>query len=243
MIITKEQNPDSKACSCDPDKSSSADSVLAGDLNDEPEIFYLREKDVLIGRGRKYYQHAGNKKFREIVDSEIGTYSNATKEHKSRIISDIVAIVRQKNGRFIKPSSSYKGRWFDVGDYLAREKTSQAFRDALHEHYRSSSVSKKKRRHQHKEHDCKRLRVDHGDDDNSTTPKLELQQESDTSLFVWFMIHLSIDSNDSNPLEPRPLDRNCTKIYKDLDILNLAKVDRHCSMSNLKASVRVAMSA
>lgn len=34
----------------------------------------------------------------------------------------------------------------EVGDFLAREKTSQTFRDALHERYKSSNVAKKKRR-------------------------------------------------------------------------------------------------
>lgn len=36
--------------------------------------------------------------------------------------------------------------WHEVGDFLAREKTSQAFRDALHDRYKSSNISKKKRR-------------------------------------------------------------------------------------------------
>ena len=40
------------------------------------------------------------------------------------------------------------GKWFEVGDFLAREKTSQAFRDALHEDYRSSKKSKHEKRRQ-----------------------------------------------------------------------------------------------
>ena len=35
---------------------------------------------------------------------------------------------------------------YEVGDFLAREKTSQAFRDVLHDKYKSSNTSKKKRR-------------------------------------------------------------------------------------------------
>lgn len=38
------------------------------------------------------------------------------------------------------------GAPFQVGDFLAREKTSQAFRDALHESYRSSKKSKHEKR-------------------------------------------------------------------------------------------------
>jgi hypothetical protein len=49
------------------------------------------------------------------------------------------------SGGFVKQDEN-TGRWYEVGDFLAREKTSQAFRDALHERYKSSNVSKKNRR-------------------------------------------------------------------------------------------------
>lgn len=71
-----------------------------------------------------------------------------SKLDKSKVLSDVVEQVRQNSprGGFVKQDSH--GRWHEVGDFLAREKTSQAFRDALHENYKSSNVSKKKRRQQ-----------------------------------------------------------------------------------------------
>jgi hypothetical protein len=99
-----------------------------------------------------------------------------SKLDKSNVLSSVVDQVRNasRDGGFVKQTED--GRWADVGDFLARvslccwffsggldqqqrtafltvpivsilqEKTSQAFRDALHEQYKSSTVAKKKRR-------------------------------------------------------------------------------------------------
>jgi hypothetical protein len=74
-------------------------------------------------------------------------YSRAkSKLDKSGVLSTVVAQIRalSPNGGFVKQDEN--DRWFEVGDFLAKEKTSQAFRDALHERYKSSNVSKKKKR-------------------------------------------------------------------------------------------------
>jgi hypothetical protein len=66
---------------------------------------------------------------------------------KTLIICQIVNQVRKNspNGGFVK-KDPLTGRYYEVGDFLAREKTSQAFRDALHDQYKSSNAAKKKRR-------------------------------------------------------------------------------------------------
>lgn len=113
-----------------------------------PEGFGPGNNDVICGRGRKCVNHVGNARFRDIVAGYLERYSNATaKLEKSYILSDIVCKVRQAspNGGFVK-KDPLSGRWYEVGDFLAREKTSQAFRDALHNQYKSSNTAKKKRR-------------------------------------------------------------------------------------------------
>jgi hypothetical protein len=47
---------------------------------------------------------------------------------------------------FIVTFPGAAGRWYEVGDFYAREKTSQMFRDCLHENYSSSNMTKKKKR-------------------------------------------------------------------------------------------------
>lgn len=113
-----------------------------------PEDFVPGDNDVICGRGRKIFMHPGNERFRLMVSECLEEYSNTvTKLEKSYILCDIVAQVRANapNGGFVKKDSK-DGRWYEVGDFLAREKTSQAFRDALHEQYKSSNTAKKIRR-------------------------------------------------------------------------------------------------
>jgi hypothetical protein len=75
-------------------------------------------------------------------------YSEAdSKMDKSLIVSEVVNGIRERSpdGGFIKKDKR-TGRWFEVGDHLAREKVGQQFRDALHTQYRSSTKAKSKRK-------------------------------------------------------------------------------------------------
>ena len=131
--------------SCEKNSSSKGDS--AHSMRFLPDGFEPGEHDVLCGRGRKCFNHPGNVRFRDIVQSFLAQYSKAmTKLEKSYILSDVVEKVRNNSGigGFVKKNE--EGRWYEVGDFLAREKTSQAFRDVLHDKYKSSNTSKKKRR-------------------------------------------------------------------------------------------------
>ena len=111
--------------------------------------FVPGEDDVICGRGKKCYNHVGNTRFRQRVVAMLDEYANAkSKLDKSNVLSQVMDQVRRASpgGGFVKQDES--DRWYEVGDFLAREKTSQAFRDALHERYKSSNISKKKRRQQ-----------------------------------------------------------------------------------------------
>lgn len=102
---------------------------------------------LLIASYALQYGHIGNSRFRHRVIGMLDAYRQAkSKLDKSKVLSDVVEQVRMNSplGGFVK--QDVKGRWHEVGDFLAREKTSQAFRDALHENYKSSNVAKKKRR-------------------------------------------------------------------------------------------------
>ena len=130
------------------EKNSSAKDDSAHTMRFLPEGYKPGDHDVLCGRGRKCFNHAGNVKFRAIVQSFLPQYNKAiAKLEKSYILSDVVEQVRKNSGQggFIKKDPN-TGRWYEVGDFLAREKTSQAFRDVLHDKYKSSNTAKKKRR-------------------------------------------------------------------------------------------------
>jgi len=52
------------------------------------------------------------------------------KAEKPQILSSTVSNIRNAPGRFIKQDSDTK-QWYNVGDFLAKEKISQIFRDLI----------------------------------------------------------------------------------------------------------------
>jgi hypothetical protein len=114
-----------------------------------PLDFQPSDNDVILGRGRKIYAHAGNVRLRRLVSSCMREYSGTgNKFLKSYIIQQVMNRVRSSSptgGLYVKRDPE-DGRWYDVGDFLAREKTSQTFRDAICQHYKSSNTAKKLRR-------------------------------------------------------------------------------------------------
>lgn len=102
--------------------------------------------DVICSRGKKAKSHQGNKFFQALVDKAAERYGNAEgKLGKSLIVSEIIDTIRTKSsqGGFVKLEA---GRWFEVGDAVARERTGQSLRDVLAGKYRSSASAKKRRR-------------------------------------------------------------------------------------------------
>ena len=94
--------------------------------------FQPAENDVVLGRGKGFYNRPGNKRFREIVCQHMSEYQAArTKLDKSMILNGIIDRVRQENnGRFVK-NDKKKGGWIVIDDGLAREKVGHAMREAI----------------------------------------------------------------------------------------------------------------
>lgn len=108
------------------------------------------ENDVLCGLGKACKMWKGNVQYRALVDSKIDEYKQArTKVEKGVLINSIVDAVRTASpgGGFVKQDPETK-KYYEVGDFLAKEKTSQAFRDSLSEKYSSSNRAKYARRKQ-----------------------------------------------------------------------------------------------
>ena len=106
--------------------------------------------DVVCCRGRAVHKYRGNINFRSLVNKNIEKYSSTkSKINKSYIIMSIVDQIRQEspNGGFVKRNKD-DGRWYEIGDHLAREKVSQCLRDSLSPIYRSSTTSKRCRRNE-----------------------------------------------------------------------------------------------
>lgn len=114
--------------------------------NFHPPGFQPGANHVIIGRGKRCYKHEGNQKLRRIVHAKLEEYSNApSKSEKSQMLASIITAFRNglPPGGFIK-QDLIKNLWFDVGDFLAKEKVSQTFRDVLKEKCKNSSSKKRK---------------------------------------------------------------------------------------------------
>jgi len=211
---------------------------------------------VIIGRGKKCYKHSGNLKFRETVQSRLAEYSLAhSKSSKSMILMDTVRSVHRTGG-FIKMDSS-TGRWMTVGTFLAREKTSQTFRDILSDGYKSSKAAKKKRRQaqvatsappMETTQSLKRRRYETTtpEEDEEEMDVLSFLLEDDTlctssemaeplpydadSKYFSSLSSIKVDENDINPFEPTPI---VAKDFCDeIDDASMASIDTVSNISS-----------
>ena len=113
-----------------------------------PDEYIPSKFDVLCGKGNKAANHIGNLRFKVTISIHLSRYSESTsRAQKTAIVSEVVELVRQKSpgGGFVKYERK-SNKWYEVGDHVAREKVSQAFRDMLHDRYESSKITKKKKR-------------------------------------------------------------------------------------------------
>lgn len=97
-----------------------------GDFVKEPT-----DSDVLCGRGGSINSHPGNERFRTLVEKRKRIYLTARFKREKRLIaSSIVSEIRALNpsGRFLSRDAK-TGKWKDIGDEKARDKTSQALRE------------------------------------------------------------------------------------------------------------------
>jgi len=86
--------------------------------------------DCLFGRGGGTNHHAGNKKYRRMVEEKKELYLSSKRLDKPLVAMEIINQWRSMDppGRFLKQDDRTK-LWSDVGDRKAREKTSQALRE------------------------------------------------------------------------------------------------------------------
>mmetsp|Transcript_25364 Transcript_25364/g.31256 ORF Transcript_25364/g.31256 Transcript_25364/m.31256 type:complete len:317 (-) Transcript_25364:666-1616(-) len=100
------------------------------------------ENDILLGRGGNNNKHIGNEQLRNLARRQVEMYKTAPKKEKSKMARRLVEHIRsmRPSGRFLKRITE-TDHWEDVGDDSAREKTSQALRDAVAELNRGGGKS------------------------------------------------------------------------------------------------------
>mmetsp|Transcript_25896 Transcript_25896/g.49086 ORF Transcript_25896/g.49086 Transcript_25896/m.49086 type:complete len:723 (-) Transcript_25896:77-2245(-) len=101
---------------------------------DEDGNILVTDYDILCGRGGLTNHHKGNKRFRDIVALHRPDYVRAPKIQKPSVARVIVRAIRNGDppGRFLRKDEK-SGKWIDIGDKKAAEKTSQALREKTNE--------------------------------------------------------------------------------------------------------------
>lgn len=93
---------------------------------DQPE-----PADVICGRGKNSFRHAGNDVFRQLIVKYVSSYKQAPpKNGKSQVVMLVVNEVIRNGGRFLVRVKEKNG-WVDGGVKQGQKKTGHAFRDAL----------------------------------------------------------------------------------------------------------------
>lgn len=83
--------------------------------------------DVMLGRGRPFNIHPGNRFLHEIVESQFEEYDCAERSKKTRLAKSIVATISKDSGRFLKQHDE-SGMWVEVSETEARQKVNHSFR-------------------------------------------------------------------------------------------------------------------
>ena len=111
-----------------------------------PDGFEPRDLDVLCGRGRGVWDRAGNRRFKEMIQTRAPKYAvTRTKVDKGAIVASIVDKMRDEGALFVKKDTKTQS-WYDIGEYQAREKTSHAIRDHLNKGSGSRRIENQKSR-------------------------------------------------------------------------------------------------
>lgn len=88
--------------------------------------------DVICGRGKRSFNHFGNRRFRILVAVNLRSYVSATSQlQKAIIIKRIVDQIREAspNGGFVE--RNVNGQWYEIGTERAREKVGHTLRDSM----------------------------------------------------------------------------------------------------------------
>ena len=96
--------------------------------------FYPSSFDVICGRGKRAYEHAGNRTFRSMCSAYLESYEHASNRlEKSSITMEIVNKVKSesptKTGFVRQDQETFE--WHIVEDHLARDKVGHSFRDII----------------------------------------------------------------------------------------------------------------
>ena len=95
-----------------------------------PDDYEPSPADIICARGKAYWDHVGNERYRKLIADATPKYSQTSnKLEKTMIVSEIVQAVHKTNGKFIKRLKK-GGPFVIVSEVFAREKVSSCISGA-----------------------------------------------------------------------------------------------------------------
>ncbi|CAJ1945963.1 unnamed protein product [Cylindrotheca closterium] len=92
------------------------------------QIYVPCSYDVLFGKGSSVQTYEGNKRMRRIVTDRQKAYEKAEKGRKVDVAQEVVDMVHESSGMFLKQADDGGEYWVAVDNESARKKVSAAFR-------------------------------------------------------------------------------------------------------------------
>lgn len=86
----------------------------------------VQKHDVLLGRGKKRFKHAGNIAYRAFIESRISFYFEGDRTEKSGVVLEIINAIKKTGGRFLKNKGT---GWEEADLRVSREKVGHSIRD------------------------------------------------------------------------------------------------------------------
>lgn len=127
--------------------------MIQGEPTYLPDNYSPPSDVAVLGRGKRFLKHEGNRRLRELVQKELPAYLAAfNRKDKSAIILRVLQKMRGTSSDNIGlvRYDTLSGKWTLVDDGTARVSIAQIFRDALSVYYKSSRQHKQKLRRENK---------------------------------------------------------------------------------------------
>lgn len=147
-VSTKNVTPTRRVLKPQTDENIQTESVVGSGGGNSP-IWDLGEYDIVCGRGAPVNWQTGNHFFRDLIVEYQTVYLCAKRCDKPKIATEILQVIRSRNGRFVRRlKTSFRGRfgWEEIPEKRAYEKICQALREGAPELRRKMIASTKQLR-------------------------------------------------------------------------------------------------
>ena len=98
------------------------------------------DSDVLLGRGKPFQNHPGNRMMLSLVDKHRDRYQRAERKEKHDIVEEVMAVIKKADGRFLR-RVDYENQWVEVNHAISYRKVGHAFRSKARKNANSKKAT------------------------------------------------------------------------------------------------------